>query len=319
MAFLHFFQQRAGFQVIEVGLGGRLDSTNLVQPQVCVLTSISLDHTSILGSTVERIARDKSGIIKPGAVAVASPQEPGVMAVLEETCQAQGVKLISVGRECEWTLESHDLEGQSFTVATPWGEFHLRTPLLGGHQLENSTTALAAIHALQELGFDVAVDSISRGFRTLHWPARMEVLSRTPLVVADGAHTPYSAAKLREALYQYLSFRRLIYVVGLSADKDVSGIVRELAQGAHMAVVTRSRHPRAVATSLMASEFRAAGVEAREVEGVGAAVSYALDQASEGDLVVATGSLFVAAEAREMMLGILPEIYPSLQPGTPVL
>ena len=318
MAFLHFHQRKAGFQVIEVGLGGRLDSTNLVQPKVCVITSISLDHTLILGDTVELIARDKAGIIKPGAVAVTSPQESGVMSVLEEACQQQGVRLMSVGRECKWTLETSDLDGQSFAVATSWGEFHLRTPLLGGHQLENAATALTCLHVLSDLGFAISSESLSRGFQSVFWPARLEVLSREPLVVADGAHNPYSAARLREALRQYFSFRRLIYVVGLSADKNISDIIQELAQDVDMAVVTSSRHPRAVAPRALADEFRAAGVEARETEDVAAALQYALGQAGAEDLVVVTGSLFIAAEARESMLGIQPELYPSLQPGTPV-
>lgn len=318
MAFFHFAQRRAGVQVIEVGLGGRLDSTNVVRPRVCVITSISLDHTQILGDTVERIARDKAGIIKPGCVAVTSPQVPGVMAELEEACRHQGVPLVSVERECQWTLEDHDLEGQSFTVTASWGEFHLRTPLLGGYQLENAATVLATVHTLEECGFPVSRNSLSQGFSTVRWPVRMEVLAREPLVVADGAHNPYSAGKLREALRQYFSFARLIYVVGLSADKNISGIVQELAPGADLAVVTRSRHPRAVAPGLLAQEFRAVRVEALPVEGVEAALQYALGQATARDLLVVTGSLFVAAEAREMILGIPPELYPSLQPQAPV-
>ncbi|MFH1140270.1 MAG: folylpolyglutamate synthase/dihydrofolate synthase family protein [Chloroflexota bacterium] len=318
MAFLHFFQRLAGFQVIEVGLGGRLDSTNLVQPCVCVITSISLDHTQILGDTVEQIAGDKSGIIKPGSVAVTSPQVPGVMAVLEETCRAQGVDLVSVDEEYDWTLEAHDLDGQSFTVAAPWGEVCLWTPLLGEYQLENAATSVAALHVLDGLGFTISDKALSQGFRSVRWPGRLEVLCRKPLVVADGAHNPYSAGKLREALHQYFSFERLIYVVGLSADKNAAGIIQELAPGAHLAVATRSRHPRAVPPDLLAGGFRAAGVEAVPVEGVKAALDYALSQATARDLVVATGSLFVAAEAREAMLGVPPELYPSLQPQAQV-
>ena len=318
MAFLHFHQQQAGFQVIEVGLGGRLDSTNLVQPRVCVITSISLDHTQILGDTVELIARDKAGIIKPGAVAVSGPQVPGVMGVLEGACREQGVRLVAVERECEWRVESHDLDGQSFAFSAPWGEFHLRTPLLGGQQLENAATALATLNVLNELGFDISNNSLSQGFRSVRWPGRMEVLYREPLVVADGAHNPYSAARLREALRQYFSFERVIYVVGLSSDKNVSGIIHELAQDAGEAVVTRSRHPRAAAPSTLAEGFNALGVKAQAVEDVGAALKYALSQARAKDMVVVTGSLFIAAEARESVLGIQPELYPSLQPGASV-
>jgi dihydrofolate synthase/folylpolyglutamate synthase len=319
MAFLHFFRRRADFQVIEVGLGGRLDSTNLVQPRVCVITSISLDHTQILGDTVEQIAMDKSGIIKPGSVVVTSPQVPGVMAVLKEACRAQGVDLVSVDEEYKWTMRASDLDGQSFTVAAPWGEVRLWTPLLGGYQLENSATCLAVINELKNLGYAVTDEAVIQGFRSVRWSGRLEVLARKPLVVADGAHNPYSAAKLREALHQYFSFERLIYVVGLSADKNAQGIIQELAPGAYMVVATRSRHPRAAPPDLLASGFRAVGGQVVVVEGVEAALDYALNQAKARDLVVATGSLFVAAEAREAILGIPPELYPSLQPQAQVL
>ena len=197
MAFVHFYQRRAGFQVIEVGLGGRLDSTNLVQPQVSAITSISLDHTHVLGDTVECIARDKAGIIKPGSVAVASPQAPEVMRILEEVCREQRATLVAVERECEWTREASDLDGQDFLIAAPWGKFHLRIPLLGRHQLENAATALMTLHALNDLGVTISRDSLDRGLRSVRWPARLEVLSRKPLVVADGAHNPHSAASLR--------------------------------------------------------------------------------------------------------------------------
>ncbi|MBI4201052.1 MAG: bifunctional folylpolyglutamate synthase/dihydrofolate synthase, partial [Chloroflexi bacterium] len=317
MAFVHF-ARRAGFQVIEVGLGGRLDSTNVVQPQVCVFTSISLDHTQILGDTVERIASDKAGIIKQGAVAVTSPQEPGVLDVLEDACREQGVRLVSVAQECQWIRDAFDLDGQSFTLTSPWGEFHLRTPLLGGYQMENAATALATLMVLNDLGFPISHDSLGRGCRSVRWPGRLEVLSGQPLVVADGAHNPYSAARLREALDEYFSFDRLIYVVGISADKNLPDIIRELARSAALAVATRSRHPRSASPSVLAEGFRAAGVEAHEVEGVDAALRFALGRARRGDLIVATGSLFVAAEARESVLGIAPELYLTLRQQVPI-
>jgi dihydrofolate synthase/folylpolyglutamate synthase len=312
MAFQHYAQRGAGFQVIEVGLGGRLDSTNVVQPQLCLFTSISLDHTAILGDTVEKIAADKSGILKPGCVAVASPQPPGVMEVLRRAAQEQGVPLIPAAEECQCTPHTHDLDGQSFTLSAPWGEFPLSLPLLGAHQLENAATALVGLQALNEMGFTISRDAIARGFRSVRWPARLEVLSREPLLVVDGAHNPYSAGKLREAVHDYFQFGRLIYVVGLSADKNIPGIVQELAQGSPTVIVTRSRHPRAASPRMLAEEFARAGVEAAQVEGVAAAVKQAVEMTQVGDMVVVTGSLFVAAEAREYSLHIPPEVYASL-------
>ncbi|MBI4202972.1 MAG: bifunctional folylpolyglutamate synthase/dihydrofolate synthase [Chloroflexi bacterium] len=312
MAFQHYARKGAGFQVIEVGLGGRLDSTNVVEPQLCVFTSISLDHTAILGDTVEKIAADKGGIMKPGAVAVTSPQQPGAMEALRTIAQELGVPLIPSAEECNCTLQAHDLDGQSFTLSAPWGEFPLRTPLLGGHQLENAATALVGLQVLHERGFTIGRDAIVQGFRTVRWPGRLEVLSREPLLVVDGAHNPYSAGKLWEALHQYFTFSKLIYVVGLSADKNIPGIVQELAQGGPEVIVTRSRHPRAASMQAIVAEFAQAGVMAQAVDGVEGALERAQALAGPGDMVVVTGSLFVAAEAREHVLGIAPELYASL-------
>ena len=312
MAFLHFHRSGAGFQVIEVGLGGRLDSTNLVEPQVCIITSISLDHTSILGDTVEQIARDKAGIIKPGCVVVTSPQIPGVMKVLEDACGEQGVPLIPAARECEVTREAFDLDGQTISVVAPWGRFRVRVPLLGAHQLENAATALTTLHALDEMGFTISRDSITRGFSSVDWPGRLEVLLRAPVLVADGAHNPYSAGKLRQALRDYFTFQRLVWVVGVARDKNVPDIIGEFAADAHLVVTTRARHPRAMPSRDLARAFHGLGVDAYPVDGVDNAVQEALTRANDDDLVVVSGSLFVAAEARESVLGIQPELYPSL-------
>ena len=314
MAFTHF-KRHADAQVVEVGLGGRLDSTNLVKPSVCVITSISLDHTHILGDTVEQIAEDKAGIIKSGSVAVVSPQVPQVMDVIERVCREKEVPLVSVEQECSWTRWASDLDGQSFRLSTSWGEFELWTPLLGGHQLENAATALAALQMMAKGGLSLSLDALDRGFRSVKWPGRLEVLGRAPLLVADGAHNPYSAGRLLEALKECFEFRRLIGVAGVLADKGLEGIAQELAKGLSIAVVTRSRHPRSASPATVAAAFRRVGVEAQEADTTGDALEHALGLANQDDLVVVTGSLFVVAEAREAVLGIPPETYPSLLPG----
>ena len=315
MAFTHFKGQGADVQVVEVGLGGRLDSTNLVKPSVCVITSISLDHTHILGDTVEQIAEDKAGIIKPGSVAVVGPQVPQVMGVIKRVCREKGVPLVSVERECSWTRRASDLDGQSFRLSTSWGEFDLWTPLLGGHQLENAATALAALQMMAQRGLSLSRDALDRGFRSVKWPGRLEVLGRAPLLVADGAHNPHSAGRLVEALKECFEFRRLIGVVGTLADKGLEGIAKELAKGLSIAVATRSRHPRSASPATVAAAFDKLGVEAHQVATTGDALEHAMGLANEDDLVVVTGSLFVVAEAREAVLGIPPETYPSLLPG----
>lgn len=309
MAFLHFYEKRADFQVIEVGLGGRLDSTNVVSPEVSVITSISLDHTKILGNTLRKIAAEKAGIIKPHTPVITSPQRPEAMGILREFAQANYAPFILASDECEATPVSHNLNGQIINISSTWSPSHLSIPLLGRHQIENAITALVTIKTLVEKGFDISHDSIAQGFNEVRWPCRMEVLNEKPIFIADGAHNPYSAKILQQTITKYMPSRRLIMVVGLSNDKNISGIVDELAKGADLVIPTKSRHPRAVSSSHLSKLFTQRGSQIVITQSVEEATKYALSEAKPADLIVATGSLFVAAEARETILNISPETY----------
>lgn len=318
MAFCHF-RWRADFQVLEVGLGGRLDTTNLVGPPAlksCAITSLSLDHTAILGNTLESIAGEKAGIIKPGVPVVTSPQRPEAMAVIESVCREKGAPLIRAGEDLTWRSTARGPDGQDLEVQGRLGEYRLRIPLVGAFQLENAATALGVLEVLMEQGTEISSDAIEEGMKSVEWPCRMEVLSKAPLVVCDGAHNPYAAATLRDTLPDYFDYRRVLLVVGVSRDKNMEGIVGELAGLTSDVIVTRSRHPRAATIAAVAGAFAGYGVDAVQVEGVDAAVAKAVEESREGDLVLVTGSLFVAAEARETVLGIEPELYPELQTAT---
>ena len=177
MAFHAFAARRLDWQVLEVGMGGTLDATNTVEsPQVCVITSISLDHTKILGDTVEAIARDKAGIIKPGSTVVTAPQPSGVIAVLREACDAVGVELVQTAQRYDWRVTGFDLRGQSFHVEGPKCAWDGWIPLLGEHQVENAICAIAAAEALAERGAAVPHDAVLRGLVGVSWPGRLEVL-----------------------------------------------------------------------------------------------------------------------------------------------
>jgi len=244
MAFCHF-TKRADFQVLEVGLGGRLDTTNVVaNPQVCAITSLSLDHTSILGDTIDKIAAEKAGIIKPGVTVVTSPQVPEAMSVIESACRDRGAKLIKAGEDLTWHGGRNESDGQSLEVRGRLGSYELWIPLLGDYQLENVTTAVGALEVLKEKGFEISGRALEDGFRRVSWPCRMEVLRRNPTVVSDGAHNPYSAARLRDTLPAYFHYRRVVLVVGISRDKNLEGIAGGLAGLRPRVIATRSRHPR---------------------------------------------------------------------------
>ncbi|PKB77165.1 MAG: hypothetical protein BZY85_00390 [SAR202 cluster bacterium MP-SAtl-SRR3965592-G1] len=315
MAFQCFAQDRTDVQVIEVGLGGRLDATNVLDAGVCVITSISLDHMAILGNTIGEIAADKAGIIKPGSTVVIAPQASEALSPILAACQEKEAAPILVGRDVTWEEGRTGTDGQRFKVRGRNGEYDLYMPLLGAHQLENAALAVAALEALGSQGIDVSAKAMEVGFENVSWPCRMEVLSRSPLLVADGAHNVYSIESLLKSLPDYLAYDRLILVVGFSRDKNVEGMARALGEKADIIVATASRHPRSMQAVEVAGLFPETGKPVLASTPADA-LRLAMEVAGKKDLVLATGSLFLAAEVREAALGIEPEIYPELtKPG----
>jgi len=299
LGFLFFDLKKIDFQVVEVGLGGRLDATNIVKPEVCVITSISLEHTDVLGNTLGEIAAEKSGIIKPGCVTVISPQVEEARLVIEKACRNTGVKLIQVGRDVNWEPMSFDAGQQSLRVKGRIGNYDISIPLLGQYQLENAATAVAALEALAEKDHKITRKSILNGLARTDWPGRLQVLNRRPLVVIDGAHNPYSAGKLREALNHYFKFDKAILIIGTSSDKDIPGILTELLPVFNTVIATHSIHPRATPTATVAAAVKAQGITPLETEDISAALPMALKMTKENDLICVTGSLFVVAGALE--------------------
>ena len=301
LAFIYFRETEVDYQVLEVGLGGRLDATSVVRPEVCVITSISFDHTDVLGDTLSQIAAEKAGIIKSGSILVCSPQPSEAMEVIERICRERGVRLVKVGREVTWERQAISPEGQSFRLSGLAGEYNLEIPLLGEHQLENAATAVAALEVLATREAKTSLESIKRGLSQVRWSGRLQVLRREPWVIVDGAHNADSARRLNQALRQYFSFARVFLIFGASSDKNIAGMVAELASLPREVIVTRSHHPRAVAPAVLGIEFSKCGIVTEEAENVAAAVELALVRANPADLICATGSLFVVAEVMEYM------------------
>lgn len=299
LALTWFAELGVEWAVLEVGLGGRLDATNVVTPAVSVITSISLDHVHVLGNTLTQIAGEKAGIVKPGVPAVSAPQVDEALAVIEETCRRQGAPLTLVGREWTWQAGAADLDGQGFTVHHGSETVdELWIPLLGEHQLVNATTALAALSLLGGAAAEISPAAIREGLRTVYWPARLEVLGRAPLLVADCAHNGDSARKLMAALRRLGSFRRLVIVLGASADHVTDEFLQTFLCGADRAIATRSQHPRAADPAWLQARAQTLGVRLEVSENVAQALDLAMADADPEDLVCCTGSLYVAAEAR---------------------
>jgi len=308
LAFLAFRERAVRCQVLEAGLGGRVDSTNVFHSGgsgVCAITAIGLEHTEVLGDTVEEIAAEKAGIVTPGAEVVIGPQpQAAARKVIRRAAEEAGCPIVDVSARYFWRLVSHDLDGQTFDLKGPGGPLRLRVSLLGEHQLENAATAAACVDALRRRGLEVPEGSLERGLAAVRWPGRMEILRRKPVVVADGAHNRDSARRLRESLTRYLSCRSAFLIVGMSAGKDAIGLAEELAPVASGVVTVRAGHPRAMPPQEAAAAFRGAGVGAEVGQGVAAALDEALAAAGGEGVICLTGSLFVVAEGRAHLRGL---------------
>ena len=313
LAFAYFKLKDVDFQVLEVGMGGKYDATNVINPEVCIITSISFDHTEVLGNSLAEIAAEKAGIIKSGSVVVTSPQPDEVAQVIDKTCLKCRAELVRVGSDVTWQSLKFDLNRQLFQVKGILGNYELSIPLLGHYQLDNAATAVAALEVLAGNGFNISRDSITDGLAQVSWPGRFQILSHHPLVVVDGAMNVEGARRLKQSLAQYFgSLIRLegrssvnnydsqtILVIGASLDKDIAGIVSELVPLFDKVIVTQSRHPRAMAPAPIVAEFTKHGVEPQVVDDVAEALSRALTLAGERDIICVTGSLFVVGEAIE--------------------
>ncbi|HEX9029558.1 MAG TPA: folylpolyglutamate synthase/dihydrofolate synthase family protein, partial [Anaerolineales bacterium] len=261
LALLYFARQGASAVVLEVGLGGRLDATNVVVPNVSVIASISYDHTNILGNTLAEIAGEKAGIIKPGVPVVVSPQKEEARQVIERIAAERGSDLTQVGRDYLFSQVSHSLEGGQELLIWPASQqalvdtymdsggsqgqepTRLNIPLLGYHQVENAATAYAALQVAREHGIPLDEAAIIKGFSEVSWPGRFEVLQRNPPIVIDSAHNRDSALKLRLALDDYFPGWPVVLVFGASEDKDIAGMFAELMPRIRQVVATRSFHP----------------------------------------------------------------------------
>lgn len=306
IGFLYFQRKGANIAVVEVGLGGRLDATNVVEPLVSVITSLSMDHMAVLGDTLEKIAFEKAGIIKPGRPVVSAPQHDAARAVIDRVCRERDCPLVEVGWQYNFRPTAHSLDGQSFQVWSQTGApVDLTIPLLGLHQVENAATAYAALQTARQEGLKLTSEHIQQGFASVIWPGRFELLRREPPLVVDSAHNRDSAHRLRQALDDYLPDRPVILIYGASEDKDVEGMFAELMPRVNHVIATQSVHPRAADPENLVALARQHGRTAEAVVPLEAAVEAALRQAEAtrpGAVVVAAGSLFIAAAVRDTWL-----------------
>lgn len=310
LAFMHFAQREVDVAVVEVGLGGRLDATNVLTPLVSVITSLSLDHTGLLGATVAEIAAEKGGIIKRGVPVVTATQPPEAMATIKRIAAEQRAPLTVLGREWQFEGRQRRREGlvcaeQTVTVTAAPRSSPLHVPeeftlaLQGEHQQENAVVALAALDIARTQLPQVSVQAMRCGLAEVQWPARLQILNEdpdSPTLLLDGAHNADSAQKLALYLQKQCRYRRLWLVLGVTADKNVPGILQPLLPLADGIVVTKADNPRATETAVLEAAANELGYEVQIEPDISAAVVRAWRQADRADLICVAGSLYIAGD-----------------------
>jgi dihydrofolate synthase/folylpolyglutamate synthase len=311
MAFEYFVQEKVDIAVLEVGLGGRLDATNVIDPLVSVITSISYDHMSVLGNTLAEIAAEKGGIIKPGKPLVIAPQQEEARQALLEIAKERQAPVVETKQEYELLPVSHTLRQQIFTIQSKnkavkgksistKTALKLSTPLLGAHQLDNASAAIAALDILRQKGFKITRKSISEGFKQVQWPARFEILREDPPIVADSAHNGDSMQHLAKTINEYFGTRPFILIFGASADKSMADMLDALLPRCESVITTQSLHPRAATAEELKALIEKYNLPVLAIDKPEDALAQALSLARDSKGILITGSIFIAAAARSI-------------------
>lgn len=306
LAFIHFKEMKVDIAVLEVGLGGLYDSTNIANAKVVGIAPISLEHTDKLGKTISKICVQKCGVIKGREIVISGAQTPEAVAVIEKTAEEREAQLFRVGKDIKVTERSVTHEKQHFDVRTPWGNFYdLETNLLGRHQLDNAAAAIGLAKALEKkTRLKISEGAIRQGILDAKWPGRLEKISDKPKIILDGAHNVDSMQKLLDALPSHFQYSDLIVVFAASQDKDVEGMMKVLIGHTSCLILTQFDSPRVMPAkkiySLLENEpEKEVFVETECVS----AMAKARSLAGPDELILVTGSLYLVGEVRKHVLG----------------
>ncbi len=295
MAFTFFAEQKVECAVVETGMGGRLDATNVLQPILSIITNVSRDHELYLGNTLPKIANEKAGIIKRNGVLLTAARNSAVLKLFRERCRKKRSALLVLGKD-------FNLQRRPDNTLTYRGMAHdihqLHLGLRGEHQLDNGALALAAVELLGRSGFAITDTSMRRGLKDVVWPGRLETAGSRPQVIFDGAHNPAAMKCLRNSILNGFDYDRLMLVLGIMHDKDIRTMLKEIVPIASKVFLCRPRMDRAASTAELARRLRNSGVCYLETQSVGEALQRALQEARRRDLVCITGSLFTVGEAQ---------------------
>lgn len=296
IAFEWFFKKGCDFVSLEVGLGGRMDATNAIKtPELAIITTIDYDHTEVLGDTLAQIAAEKAGIIKPKTSVVLYPQQKEAEDVVKDICAKQGAALTQVDfatlkpKKCSF-------EGQVFD----YGRFkELEIAFLGPYQINNAATVICGMDVLRAKGFCITDEDIRQGLLNARWPARFELMQKNPAFIVDGGHNPQCIAVLKTALKQYFAGKKIVFIVGVMADKDYKTMFKTVAHMAKKVYCVQPNNPRALPAKELAAFFSGLGIaNVVQCPQVKKAVKMALQEAQKDDVICAFGSFFMAGDIR---------------------
>lgn len=301
IALKYFMDQSVDFGVIEVGMGGRFDATNLVKPIISVISNISHDHTRILGKTLVKISFEKAGIIKEGVPVVVSNQKKAALLTLEEVARKKNARLINASQIYKYRIIAKDFAGQQIEIMNiPNKEkstFFLR--LLGKHQVQNAVTALAVVSELRKQGFHISEKAVNDGLSSVKWPGRFEVVREHPIVVVDSAHNPESFRRLKEAIRDYLENKKITLILGVSEDKDIRSMLTIIKPAITKIIITHSNHPRALDEQIIKKISDELGIRNEIIENIEEAIYKSYSRVDHDTAIVAAGSIFIAGAVRE--------------------
>ncbi len=311
IAFLFFAQQKIEFVVLETGLGGRLDATNIVKPLVCGFAPISLEHTQILGNSIEKIAREKAGIIKKDTLVVTVTQPPQAWEEIDCACKENNAKLYQIGKDFLYDVVGNNLDGSIFDFKGKDVDYHgLHISLAGQFQVVNASLALGVINLLRLYEIVISSIAIRRGLETTHWPGRMHVVNKNPFLVFDGAQNPASAQVLRAAVNMIFIPKKSILVFGVCKDKDVRGMMQYLGRQQNLIILTQSKNPRAMDVDELEKILTPFKRIIKKTRSVQEAMKLAFENSdNKEDLILVAGSLYIVGEAFSALKTIKPPQY----------
>jgi len=297
MSLWFFYEKQCDIIVLEVGMGGRLDATNVIDtPEVAVITSIGLDHMAELGNTVDKIAGEKAGIIKANGVAVCHPQVESVAEVIRKKCKAQGTGVTFVD-DSEIVATKQDLEGQTFE----YGDLtSLQIPFIGAHQLRNAAVAIETAKALRRQGWSISDNALRKGLKKTLWPGRFEVMKRSPVFIVDSAHNPQGIQTTIDTLHALFPNKKFLFLFGVLADKDYKAMLDILIPYASGFITVTPNDPRA----LPAEMLNLRGCNVVQCESIAQGVKLAIEMSGENDIICALGSLSMVGQVRECLMSL---------------